>query len=730
MGLTQRLSSPGLIAQARLADASTWSDIRTLGGKVTAPTKSSFGTSPGLPPSKPPVSRPPPKTTPVITPLVTSSNAPAATGPLEVKLRQQMEAMAKKGVRRSVKELVTVPELNPLYNDKSAALWKTMNHAAYTNSDGRYGVSEAGMSGSKGSLVHLYGADNLVARSKKFDAAGVGAYSILSACAAWNLNGLAGMSLAQRVVQTPLGMVRGLVNVGASQLDTSGLGNVWLETAVKGSTGAVVTVLTNKFAAKAGQIIAPTHLSWAPGAPMRKGLVVAAYSVNISLTALSEMEKLGWLGGKLPTHPTEMQKLTDVLKKGAAVGTGFFVAVGPAVWNATGGSKAKTAMAFGLPMLQFVLGNRIAGGLSEQPVRPGAAGALNGNSGNAKIKRFDAADALRNGANPFELADTSRSPTGKYLNVGQPALKIADAVLDLQDTTRLTTATPNVRTNDEAAAVIKRVLALDKAGTLPAAAKNQLRALLSNLKANDIYFGSPDVKTAAVAAFATDSGAMPSVTPTQRKFVRQVFDGSFRRGQLKKTDIGSSMVSLLLNGLALLSPKKGVPLAAVLDDLVNPVSVANDDMGRTFPGFAERINAKYGSAFAALGEQGFLGRKLTVPERRAVEGLVLESMYKAVYEVVNSRPGSATQHGSINIPPMRGANGGYFFTAFERMKPAEKTAVRTMMRTDLQDTAEYMSKTKSTKEIKMAPPATIAPLINDVLPTYRPFGTGPSRYGL
>jgi hypothetical protein len=677
------------------ANRSSWSDTRASGEKVNIAAKSSFlGTSPGLPPSKPPATQPAVTTTPTTTPIAVSSNAPAAKGPLETRLKQQMERIAQKGGARSVKELVTVPELSPLYNDKSAALWKTMNQSAYNSSGGRYGVSAEGQSGSKGSLVNLYGADNLVARSKKFDAAGIGAYSLLGACAGWNLNGIAGMTFAQRIVQAPLGIVRDVANLGADKIDTSGVGNVWLEAGIKGAGGAFITVLTNAAAGKFGRVLAPGKESWAPSAPMKKGMVAASFTVNMSLTALREMEKMGWLGGKLPDNPTGLQKLTDDIKKGAAIGTGVFVALGPVVWKATGGSKLKTAMTFGLPFVQSIVGGKITGGSGDQAVARGASGNLVGDGGSPKVKALNLADALRNGANPFQLADTNRSPAGKYRHFDEPALELATAVLELQDATRPTSTTPNVRTNDEAAAVIKQAVKLDKAGALKEPVKKQLRALLSDLRANDVYFGSTEVKTAVNAAFASKNTSVPPVIGMRRPYVRQVFDGSFRQDNIKKTDLGSMAVDLGMAAGSFLAPKLFLP-AGVFAEVLKPTSVANDYINpATFPGFADRINAKYGNVYKALGEPAPAGRKLSATQQQAAETVLMKSLYKSVGQVVRSRAGSKTQHGTNNVPPLYGSNGGYFFTAFERMTPAEKTAVRLQVKKDIREFSTPPGNTK------------------------------------
>jgi hypothetical protein len=682
-------------------DGSNWSNTRTTAGvadiKLDRP---SFGMSqaqsqalsqaqsPSKPQvtkprvTKPQVTNPPATTSPVATPTGLPSSAKAATGPLETKLRTQMETMAKAGGARSVKELVTVPELSPLYNDKSAALWATMNRSAYTSSAGAYGINDKGQAGSKGSLVNLYGSDNLVARTKQFDAAGVGAYSLLGACAGWNLNGIGGMTMPQRILQVPLGFVRDVANVGASKVDTSGVGNVWLEAGIKGGVGAVLTVGTNAIAGGAGKVFAPGQKSWAPDAPMRKGMVKASFTVNVSLTALNEMEKLGWLGGKLPSKPTGLQKLGDDIKQGAAIGAGVWIALkGPI--KAAGGGKVATAMAFGLPFVQRVMGGKVTSGWSDPPVALGAAGNLVGDGGSLKVKALNQTDALRNGANPFQLADTNRGPNGKYQKIDEPAVKIATAILEIQDATRPTTATPNVRTNEEAAGVIDRALLLGRAGMLSEASKTQLVSLLSDLKSSGVYFGSAEAKAAANLPTAANGTATPAANAKQSAYVRSVFDGSLRAGDIKKTDWGSTIFDLGMTAGAFLAPKVFLP-AGVFSEILKPTAVANGELNKTtFPGFAARINAKYGNVFAATGLSKPSGAA-TSPQYQAAELQAMKSLYASVQGVIRSRAGSATQHGTSNAPPYHGANGGYYFTAFERMTTAQKTAVRSEVNKDVQ----------------------------------------------
>ncbi len=725
--VTKLISNKSLAPRARSASkkplqptpSSPWSSTRTTKGvnDIKVPAEPSVGGAVSeLTTPRPAAAPPSAKASAII-----AQNAPAPAGALEVKLKQQMEAMAKEGGARNVKELVTVPELNPLYNAKTAAVWKRMNQSAYASSGGRYGVSKSGESGSQGSVVKLYGAENLVARSEKTNLAGTAVYSLLGACAGWNLNGIAGMNMAQRRAQVPAGIARDMANLGLRNLKT-GVGNVWLETFIQASGGAVVTVISNEGIRAAGKVLGRGQSSWAPKAPMYAGMVAASFSVNFSLTALDEMEKVGWLGGKLPSNPTAMQRLTDVLKKGAAIGFGVFVVIAPVARKQPGNTPFKTALLFGLPMIQFVFGNKAVGNLKTEQAAPGAAGDLNSNGGNAKINKYNAGDALRNGANPFESADLNRTPAGKYQNLGTPSLKLAVAVLELQDSTRESAATPNVRYNPEAAAVIERAIVQDKAGTLAAPAKKLLRALLGNLKENDFYFGSADVKSAAKAAPPSDAGA-PSATPAQRKFLREVFSGQTRREYKEKTDIGNASVNLVLTAFTFLRPKLGGPIAAVLDDYVNPSGVTYDDIGRTYPGFSERVIAKYGDVFTALGVKAPLNGKLTAPQRQAAELLVMKSMYSAVYQVIESRPGSAKQHGRSNIPPQRGANGGYFFTAFERMTPGEKTKLRSMVQKDLEEKTNYIGNRKSNKPVQIKPIPELS-LPPSSYPTTPSFGKG------
>jgi hypothetical protein len=598
----------------------------------------------------------------------------SVAGPLEAKLKQQTEAMAQKAGLVSVKNMMTVPEVSPLKNPKSADLWREMNQSAFASSGGVYGVSTTGQSGSKGSLVNLYGAVNLVPRTKALDSAGAGAYALLGACAGWNLNGISRMTLPQRIAQVPLGIARDAVMVGVNQQGSGD--NVVLDAGLKGTAAFSVTVLTNALAEKAGQILAPGKKSWGPDVPIRNGMMAASFTVTGSLTALNEAEKMGWLGGKLPERATWMQRLSDDIKQGAAIGTGVVIALGPAIAKATGGNKTQIALGFVVPFVQRVIAGQAINGRSDDPTANSAPS--NSNSGSPNVKRMNLTDALRNGANPFALADSNRTAGGKYQSSGDPALKIASAVLELQDDTRPTTATPNVRTNDEAAAAIQNAMSRNRAGTLAAPTKKLLSNLLSDLKESGIYFGSTAVKAAAQASPSSSSAAV--LDAEKLAHVRQVFNGSFRKsnGHMTKTDLVSTAIDLVLGGGSLLVPKLAPPAtaAAIILDDAGKISDGKPNE-TTIPGFAERIRAKYGNVYRALGEKPPSGRNLTAKQRDTVESLLMLSMFRAVRNTVLSREGSSSQHGTDNAPESARANGGYYFTAYERMTKDEKEAVRT-----------------------------------------------------
>jgi hypothetical protein len=721
------------VATPQPGTGSTWSKIKTSKGigDVKIPPKSSFlGVSPGSGTPAPSSARPV-----LVSPQVIAQNKAAPAGPLEKKLKQQMEVMAQDAGMRSVKNMVTVPETSPLNNEESAKLWKKMNNVAFASSGGKYGISESGQSGSNGSVVKLYGAENLVARTKELDLAGVGAYSLLGACAGWNLNLAGGMNLIQRIVQVPAGIIRDVANLGANKLDTSGLGNVWLEAGVKGGGGAVITVGSNWAVGKIGKIVDPNSVKgWAPDSGFRKGMVKASFSVNLTVTALNEMEKVGWLGGKLPANPTKSEKLFDTLKKASAIGGGVFIAIAPVV-KAAGGNRFAIGSTFFLPFAQTFLGVKITEGINDKIIPLGTPGNLNSNTGNKKIQALNIKDALRNGNNPYELADSNRTRTGKYQNLGEPTMSIANAVLELQNMTRPTTVTPNVRSNGEAVAVIERALALERAGTLKEPAKKKLSELFANLNANKMFFGSNRVKKEATISISTNSSALPSFTVEQQDFVRQVFSGSFRKtaGQIRPDNLGVKAIDLVSTMAIFLFPKVAGPVAAVVDNLVNPEPVANGELNlTTYPGFAARVKAKYGNVYAVLGEKPPSYSNLTAPQKQTVDLLLMKLLYRAVREVVDSRPGSATQHGSDNVPSRHGANGGYFFTALERMTPAEKTSVQIQMKKDFEEV-----KGKALNWQKGNPDRTIKAEFRTLkalpktteIPVYRPFNLGESRNG-
>jgi hypothetical protein len=230
------------------------------------------------------------------------------------------------------------------------------------------------------------------------------------------------------------------------------------------------------------------------------------------------------------------------------------------------------------------------------------------------VARVNNEEAYLKGANPFDHALNTRSPTGQFLNHGDPVAALAGDILWLQRQID-GPATPFLRSNDEARRLIER--ALDHRTSLtpevarryqalgieglevhqnsmaPAAAK-KLNGLLVQLYRFGLFFGSKKIEEASREAARSKHPA--ALDPEERAFLRKVFEGQFRYSHVRGYNAGD------LSRDFLLGINRYLAIATVLFE---PTRLARDEdileSGRnTLKGFQARLE-RSGGALGLLG---------------------------------------------------------------------------------------------------------------------------------
>jgi hypothetical protein len=614
----------------------------------------------------------PPKTAPVNPALPSPASAQAAPKS-DSEVIRTTDALAKT-MGYTVKGMATRPEWNPLHNPKAQAAWETLNKKTFVTTRGEWGVGDTGQMGKKGTLEKLYKLGELSARSSWPNLKSIGLYSTLGAAVGFNLNQLGGMTVAAATAQIPAGVVRDFAGVGLSQVKSNS-DNVFVEFAtssLKAGLGVLVTVATNEGVRKINADLGPK-----PG--MGKGMAFANVTVGISFKVLEKIEKAGWVGrdaqlGRVPDSGWD--KLMSYARKGIAVGSGVAVSIGPVVWNEL---KAKnknpwvgTAMTFLAPFAQTVVAESIITGYRD--TRTPASAAVKRNFGQTDIAASDVRSNLGSGANPFELFDSGRSAAGKGKDYGLPEMKIAGGVLQLQDAIRQTPTTQNVRSNAEAAAVIVRANELHEAGKLPTRAKAEFENLVNELRRSGVNFGSKDV--VSVVDNAGSLPRLPALTAAEQDFTRKVFGGAMRQDNIKQDNTGEQLVQTAqaLTGIIWRNRVKMnafLLFGSVLTDTdPSKMAPASKDSRNpaTFPEFERLVKQRYGDAFSAMGV------KAPADVTQQVKDVTMAALFFAVEGTVYNR-----KFDPRTTPIYSNPNGPVFFSALEKMKPAQVAEVKTQV---------------------------------------------------
>jgi hypothetical protein len=251
------------------------------------------------------------------------------------------------------------------------------------------------------------------------------------------------------------------------------------------------------------------------------------------------------------------------------------------------------------------------------------------NHGNKPVAHTNNEEAYLNGANPYQRAADTRTPQGQYVNHGDPVAAIAGDILSLQQS--LYPDDAPIRTNDQARqfldTAIERSTWLSPADAkkwagvdgvesakvdpqpMSAADKTKLQGVLAQMGRYDLNFGSDRIQQASADALrergapSATSSATPSATPVsadQRRFVREVFQGTYRREAAQGYSSGDLVRDVLLGANR---------FAAPLADLFSPQPTARDEDylargANQAQGFSQRM-ALDGGTLKALG--------LTVP---------------------------------------------------------------------------------------------------------------------
>jgi hypothetical protein len=256
------------------------------------------------------------------------------------------------------------------------------------------------------------------------------------------------------------------------------------------------------------------------------------------------------------------------------------------------------------------------------------------NQGHDAVARSNNREDYLAGANPYNLADSTRSGAdGAYRNHGDPVAAIAGNIVQLGHVVNPGSAP--VRTNAQAKQVLEEAIdrnfppltsdhrrlfgedaKLLRPDPLNAQQRDQLRSTLATLNQYGLDFGSEKIRAASAdaAAFAGTANKQPA----DRQFVRDVFEGDFRHAFTEDYDLGD------FGRDTLIGVNRWVGLAASLD----AGSVADDNayMQRAEAreqGFKTRLDANAGGTLKALGidTSGLQGAQRDAFEDKVTRGL-------------------------------------------------------------------------------------------------------------
>jgi hypothetical protein len=231
------------------------------------------------------------------------------------------------------------------------------------------------------------------------------------------------------------------------------------------------------------------------------------------------------------------------------------------------------------------------------------------NQGSKDVARANNIEAYLKGANPYDLAMQTRAPGGAYVNHGDPVSDVAGRIQKLNEW--VNPGAGPVRTNAQAGKVLEEALA--RAVTLTPEQIRQLTpedraqlppnplsieqsrevfATLALIQRNGLagLYGSAKVSEAAAAV----GGKSPTPLPNAQ-FVRDVFEGDFRRDPAAGYDAGDFLRDLTL-GLS----RAGQVLAGLdAGGTANEEQIMQRNRAAT-AGLGERLNAQEGGVLKAL----------------------------------------------------------------------------------------------------------------------------------
>jgi hypothetical protein len=575
---------------------------------------------------------------------------------------------------RNLDDMVTNPALNPAKNAKAAALWQRLNQTAYAASQGTYGVDASGTAGTQGTVLKMLNVDKLRTPAKPLNASGTVVYSVLGAVSSFNINKASGLTSKEALAQLPAGFARDLINIGLSNVPLD-IENPYIECIAKGATGGVLTVITN---AVAGKVYAPAK----PTPVMNKGMILAAFTVNGSLTAVNQMQKNGMLGGVPPENPSNwFQWAHKHLFESAAIGVGVYVPMAPAsiinkLRQGVPLNRAmllKTGWMFALPAGQNLIANIIVNppkGKVAQATSPPER-----NGGNQGVADLNSRDAYLRGANPFQRADDTRDAAGNYVPGKDPVAAIAAGVLKLQKAIRTDAAESNVRTNAEAADVVLKATRMIQTNKLGDANWKTLKELSSQMDRYGIYFASSDVKYSVEGTASTQERR--SVTASDKSFVRTVFAGQIKTRDNQKTEPTDILVDLATVLTTLLSkPKIGLPFGIAAAILRPTGTAVNDTVVDNFKGFEQRMQAGYGGGVKAMGVKLPQADRLSSQQKQTLDNAATQIAYAEMIKLTSGRKGSATEFGRDNMPQRTSPGAGALYTTFQQLSPAQLKSVK------------------------------------------------------
>jgi hypothetical protein len=636
-----------------------------------------------------------------------ASSAPAApnsspNAALIHRLQQEVKQSAT-GIR-SIEDMITNPALDPGKSAKAATLWAKLNQVAYESSAGQYGVSRSGEAGSKGTVLKLFNVDQLRSEAKSINAQSAVVYSVLGAVSSFNINTASGLSRKEALWQLPAGFGRDLVNMGLSQVPLD-FKSPYLNVLAKGTTGATLTLGTNA--------LSSLHPSTKVKPGLGAGMVLASFVVPAGLAALSEARKAGYAGGTAVEKPTTWEQwMKKNFPETMIIGTGVSMTITPAVMrmnkllgNPPMSKEAvlKTAAAtFLYPAAQKLLaevtvGAPVAANATAQP-RPATQ-----NAGSAKVAAMNNIEAYKRGANPFQQADDTRSPSGNYRAYqDDPVSQIATKVLELQRSLRTDLNAPQVRTNAEAAAVV--VKAVNHRPVLSNTDQQRLSSLLRDLNTYGVSFNSEAVRKAAtdesvqaLKVIGKTLGRLPSTKAAsdgratakqaasrkafekERAFVQQVFSGKLAERPITpdsnplKTlfDLASSAGALIVKE----QPVVGTGLIVIpqlLSAVVDEAPLSKGEISNNLQGFEARMNTVHGGTVKALGVKIPNAQRLSAAQKRVLESAATVALYKQMVDLAATQQASATRLGKNNMPSAYLARAGELFTMYQQLTPAQK----------------------------------------------------------